>query len=263
MSISISTYQHNIEHFFNEKLSEIDFFLDALTNNYVLYKSTPIPRDIKHLYISNFLFSAILNALFSQWEIVKLTIQLENHINAKEINAGLVGDHKLESKLFHFNDYFKPTITDSFEWFKFLKNARNASSHDGTITLNGGSGDEFRFSSDICRYKFDKDSKTFILMSADCPSGCAVTAIITMCLILIPLFEKKLKTLNSPDLSMSEIIKENIKLSKFMPPEMMKLVLASIDDKLLNCLDNIETTINVEKFSSKYKKTLDSKFVSN
>ena len=259
MSISISTYQLNIECFFYEKLCEIDYFLEMLVNEYEVYRSTPAPRDIKHLDKSNFLFSAILNALFSQWEILKLLIQLENYANGRNVKSGINKEDELEKNSTLFNEFFNTEINDSFGWFIFFKNARNASTHDGTIILNGGSDCEFRFSNNIYRYKLDNKSKKFILAKADCPSGCAITAIITMCLVLTALFERKLKEINLADLSLNQQIKENIEVSKLMPFELKQIVLTLINDSLFE-VNNKKLGMNIEKFSIKYKEVIDSKF---
>lgn len=260
MSISIPNYQHSVNCFFYEKLEEVDFFLNELVNEYVLYKSTSIPRDIKHLNKSRFLFSALLNALFSQWEIVKLSIQLENYSNAKNVDSGLQSEYDLETKIEIFNTFFNSENKTNFEWFNFFKNSRNASTHDGTIALNGGSGDEFRFSSDIFRYKFNKKTKAFVLVNSNSPSSCAITAVISMCVILIPLFEKKLSKINLTNNNLIAYLKENIEVSKLMPPEIKVMAVLAINKKLVGNLDSVKAQTIITQFILKYEKIIHLKF---
>ena len=133
--------------------------------------------------------------MISTWEISKLTIQIENSILNNEHRDGLTSEPVLAADCPKFMEYFKNSTASDHELFKFLKSARNACAHDGTMSLNGGMGDTFNFMSDLQRYEYNdkKSKKCFEFVSLTPPQQDAISCMLLMAIRLIPLFEVKLK----------------------------------------------------------------------
>jgi hypothetical protein len=228
--MTLDHYFENVYFQFYSKIEEVEFYLQKSIDNHREYAESPLPRNIAHFNIAQFYFSAFINALISTWEISKLTIKLENSILKNEDRNGLVGEKELASDCSKFMGYFKGSKKSDHELFKFLKSSRNACAHDGTMSLNGGTGDTFSFMGDLHRYEYNEKKKCFESATSVSPQQDAISSMLLMATRLIPLFEEKLK---KPEIN-SYPLKELA--SQF--PELGK----SIKEK--------STTLFVSKFSS-------------
>ncbi|MGL4316460.1 MAG: hypothetical protein ACRCTL_07575 [Pseudomonas sp.] len=193
--MNLENYFENVFFQFYNKVDEVGFYLEKSIENHKAYAATPIPRDIEQFNTAQFYFSAFINALISTWEISKLTIQIENALQNKEHRTGLASEIALAEDHSKFMGYFKSSKESDHELFKFLKSARNACAHDGTMSLNGGVGDKFNFLGSLQRYEYNsqKEKKCFEHVSLAPPQQDAISCMLLMAIRLIPLFEEKLK----------------------------------------------------------------------
>lgn len=193
--MNFENYFENVFFQFYNKVDEVDFYLEKSIENHKTYAETPTPRNIEQFNTAQFYFSAFINALISTWEISKLTIQIENSLLNNEHRSGLASEIELADDCSKFMEYFKASKESDHELFKFLKTARNACAHDGTMSLNGGVGDTFNFLGNLQRYEYNnkKEKKCFEHVSLAPPQQDAISCMLLMAIRLIPLFEGKLK----------------------------------------------------------------------
>jgi len=195
IELNITTYFENVFHQFYAKADEVDFFIMKAYTNYDEYKNTPIPKSGKHLLAMQCYFSAFLTALETCWEISKVSIDLSLIVSNDEKDSiysqnKKPSEGKLENDKEYFKQYFETDDTHYY-WFSFLKEARNASAHDGSLSLNGGNTEKFLFLTDIYRFR-NLNGKKYEFVTAKSPSEDALTAMLMMAIYLIPLFESKL-----------------------------------------------------------------------
>ena len=187
--MDIKTYFTDVYYQFYNKVDEVDYFISLAIDNSEAYQQAPLPKDHKFFKIAQYTFSAFLSALESCWEIVKVThdlyCSLHNSASSSITEKYLEDGNK-------FNQFFDITDSTAFTWYFFLKNARNASCHDGSLILKGSNSNNFCFSTDIHRYKKDVKSKEYLFLKYPSPTEDVITSILQMAVCLIPLFEKKL-----------------------------------------------------------------------
>lgn len=150
--MDLKNYAEMVYFQFYRKVEELDFFLKEAVSNALSYKNAPVPKDNFYFDKMQFTFSAYINALVSTWEIAKLSKSLANVLEGHPERKGLVAEIHLENKLELFTEYFDCEPT-TYYWFRFMKEARNANGHDGSLALNGGNVQEFLFQTDLHRYK--------------------------------------------------------------------------------------------------------------
>ena len=234
------TYYHSVYNQFYNKINEVDYFLNLAVDNYKIYKASPKPRDIKQFHKIQYIFSAFLSASESCWEIVKVTQDLtEMKDSSKKYK---VSETQLENEQF-FNKYFNTNDINLYNLYQFLKKARNACCHDGTISFNGGEDDKLNFMTDIIRYEKKNGSYNFVSYSS--PDEDVITIMINIALYLIPLFETKL--ISPPDLTENELLQQATAMITSIKDTSFKHILESFGQKQI-----IETTKNALKdFGSK------------
>jgi hypothetical protein len=190
--MNIKVYFQNIYFQFYSKADEANYFLHSSCDIYDEYISLPIPRDVKYLSKLQFNFSAFLSSLESCWEIVKVSIDLKNQFLDLKIPRISEKDFLEFDK---FSLFFNNTDTEIHNLFIFMKDARNASIHDGSINLNGGSTEKFYFMTGLCRFIKGKNGE-FTFSYTKPPTDDAISVMIKMALKLLPLFESKLEKPN-------------------------------------------------------------------
>jgi hypothetical protein len=190
-------YFENVYFQFYNKIDEVDCFLKLSIDNHTQYSNSKIPRDFSHFNTAQFYFSAFINSLISTWEIAKLTISIENTVDKLDSQNNIIKE-KLLSNKDDFLKYFDGANNEDFELFNFLKVARNACSHDGTISLNGARDDKFNFIGDFERYDFNNSDKKFTYTCFEPPQHDAIKTMLLMATRLLPLFETKLKKPKRP-----------------------------------------------------------------
>ncbi len=181
---------------FYDKAKEVEYFLQRSLDNHSEYVRAPIPRDFRYFQVAQFYFSAFMNSLISTWEISRLTISTDNVLTGRDANEGIVSERKLAEKKDEFLMYFSGATEQDYHLFRFLKHARNACAHDGTITLNGGTGDAFRFMGNLERFELVKaksNKKEFVHFCIAPPQEDAIRTMLLMSTRLVPLFESKLR----------------------------------------------------------------------
>lgn len=184
-------YHANVFHQFFRKVEEVDYFIVELVRNRDDHRqATPEARNPLFDKMQ-FLFSAYLGAMVSCWEIAKLTIYLDNTMKGVSFKSGVMSEIKLGSSCEVFNDYFSVVENEAFEWFKFLKLARNASAHDGTCASYGGSDVDFFYPGSIKRYELLRE--TFVAREESPPCMGTTESVLKMGIQLIPLFASKVK----------------------------------------------------------------------
>lgn len=184
-------YHADVFHQFFRKVEEVDFFIMEFIGNRDEHRqATPEARNPMFGKMQ-FLFSAYLGAMVSCWEIAKLTIQLDNTIKGMPLRLGTVSEATLESSCDDFNNYFSVTGSVAFEWFKFLKLARNASAHDGTCASYGGSNEDFFYPGSIKRFALHREN--FVAREELPPCRSTTESILKMGIHLMPLFASKVK----------------------------------------------------------------------
>lgn len=176
---------------FYRKVEEVDYFIREAVSNAIMYVSAPSPKDNALCNKMQFTFSAYVNALVSCWEISKLSIQLNNQLAGQPLREGLVGESKLESTRVHFATFFGSDDNETYECFRFIKTARNANSHDGSLALNSGNEFLFSFGTDLHRYSLSR-ADVFVQDTFGSPSGDAISCMVNAAMRLAPLFEGKL-----------------------------------------------------------------------
>lgn len=189
--MNIIDYAESVYFQFYRKIDEMDFFISEAVDNWSKYASAPLPKDNTYFNKMQFVFSAFLSALVSSWEISKLSIQLRNSISGVNIRDDLKSENNLESDLDLFLEYFDIEHDQAFELFKFMKSARNACAHDGSLSLNGGNDRHFLFQTDLHRFKLN-NNKVFIYEFHNSPKNNAMNVMLDLALHLVPLFESKL-----------------------------------------------------------------------
>jgi hypothetical protein len=249
-NMNIFYYAECVHFQFFRKVDELDFFLDAALTNALNFKRTPPPKSIQFASVMEYTFSSFLNAAISAWEIVKLSNQLTNSINGKSINDNIPTEKKLESDYQVFCNYFGIENQEIHKLFVFLKSARNASAHDGTISVNGGTYDEFLFMTDIHRYIIN--SNTFEEKTFETPNGNVIKCMYDIALLLIPLFHSKLQIINIPEGLDYEIAEFIYEINK--DPE-YKTFLASMKEQYIKSIINSrKSRPNTESIKDKVKK---------
>lgn len=233
--MTIEEYQNEIYYHFFNKVQEVDFFLNLCINNYIEYSEQNLPKNIKFLYNFQYLFSAFLNSLSSVWEISRLSCELANE--------KIISETQLEKSFNIFSEFFELKDEETYNLFIFMKHARNASAHDGTITLNSGMGDKFYFGNSLKRYKKYKDSFSFINIKS--PSEDAITILIKMAYFLVPIFKNKLMNKNYKVVKKYEVPELDI-------PESIKIMMKK---SFLEDYDNIEKKLEKTR-NLKYENTL-------
>lgn len=191
--MDLTHYAEMVYFQFYRKVAEIDFFIEEAIDNARKYRIAPAPKENFYFDKMQFTFSAFINANVSCWEICKLSISLRNQLESRPAREGLASEYKLENDSNHFLDYFSESSEQAYDWFKFSKSARNANSHDGSLSLNGGNFQQFLFQTDLHRYKFDMRSKKFIYEHSKSPGTDAISTMLDVAIQLIPLYESKLQ----------------------------------------------------------------------
>jgi hypothetical protein len=202
-------YAENVYHQFFAKTDEVDYFLREAVDNETKYAEAEIPKDVAYLNKMQFIFSAFVAALVSSWEIARLSIHLDNSINGRVKEYGLPSERALTRDFLEFKNFFDEADSENHYWFCFLKAVRNASAHDGSCAVNGGNVEIFKFQSDLHRFEWNRDKKTFDYLSMPSTKLGAVTSMLAMAYKLSPLFLRKLKC---PEIS-AEISKEIAKFN--------------------------------------------------
>jgi|GEM_PF-3687184 len=190
--MNLKNYAEMVYFQFYRKVEELDFFVNEAVDNALSYKDAPIPKDNFYFDKMQFNFSAYINSLVSTWEIAKLSKSLANELSGVPERDGLPFESELESNQQIFVEYFDCDPSVHY-WFRFMKDARNANAHDGSLALNGGNSEEFLFQTDLHRFKWDRKSKRFAYVASESPKGNAVIAILKAALALVPVFENKLE----------------------------------------------------------------------
>jgi hypothetical protein len=198
--MDLKSYAEMVYFQFYRKVEELDFFITEASENALKYKDAPIPKDNFYFDKMQFTFSAFINALISTWEIAKLSKSLANELKGLPSREGLFSERTLESNSQAFSEYFDCDL-DLYYWFSFMKDARNASAHDGSLALNGGNVEELLFQTDLHRFKWDRGKKCFEYVASESPKGNAVRVIVNAAFALVPIFENKLER---PSLSLDE-----------------------------------------------------------
>lgn len=190
-ALDLVIYHADVFHQFFRKAEEVDYFImEFVANRDAHRQATPEARSPMFDKMQ-FLFSAYLGAMVSCWEIAKLTIQLDNKIKGLPLRSGTVSEATLESSCDDFNNYFSVTGSAAFDWFKFLKLARNASAHDGTCASYGGSDEDFFYPGSIKRFALFKEN--FVAREEVPPCRSTTESILGMGIHLVPLFASKVK----------------------------------------------------------------------
>lgn len=190
--MDLKNYAEMVYFQFYRKVDELDFFITEAADNAFSYKNAPVPKDNFYFDKMQFTFSACINALVSTWEVAKLSKSLANELGGLPEREGLVSERDLESNPQIFAEYFE-CDTAMHYWFRFMKDARNANAHDGSMALNGGNVEEFLFQTDLQRFKWDRKSKRFAYVASESPKGNAVCVILKAAIALVPAFENKLE----------------------------------------------------------------------
>ena len=198
--MDLKNYAEMVYFQFYRKVEELDFFIKESIGNALSYKTAPVPKDDFYFDKMQFTFSAFINALVSTWEIAKLSKSLANNLDGLPERKGLVSERDLEINPQLFAEYFDCEVAVSY-WFRFMKDARNANAHDGSLALNGGNVKEFLFQTDLHRYKWDRPSRSFVYEVSESPKGDAVCVMLKTAIALIPIFENKLER---PELSLDD-----------------------------------------------------------
>lgn len=198
--MDLKNYAEMVYFQFYRKVDELDYFIREAIDNALNYKDALIPKDNLYFDKMQFTFSAYINALVSTWEVAKLSKSLANDLSGRPEREGLLSERKLESSQQTFAEYFDcdPAV---HTWFRFMKDARNANAHDGSLALNGGNVSEFLFQTDLHRYKWDRDSRRFAYEVSESPKGNAVRVMLKAAIALVPIFENKLER---PELSIED-----------------------------------------------------------
>ena len=236
------SYFSSVYNQFYNKIYEVDYFLNLLVDNYKIYRTSISPRDIKQFHIIQYIFSAFLSATETCWEIAKVTQDLAEMKDSSQNHK--VSETKLENEEY-FKNYFATNDTNLYNLFQFLKKARNASCHDGTISFNGGENDKLYFYTDIIRY--EKRNGSYIFVSYPSPKEDVITIMFNMALKLIPLFEAKL--IAPPKLTDNELLQQATSMITSIQATSFKNILNSIGQnqiiqatkkalKDINLLDN-------------------------
>lgn len=215
-------YAESVYFQFYRKIDEVNFFISEAVDNWRNYTSAPLPKDNAYFNKMQFVFSAFLSALVSSWEISKLSIQLRNAISGVNIRDDLKSESNLESDVDLFLKYFDVKDEKIFELFKFMKSARNASAHDGSLSLNGGNDRHFLFQTDLHRFKLS-NNKVFIYEHHNSPKNDAMNVMLDLALHLVPVFESKL---SRPVISREmqfDIAEFTLKSIKSLPPEFLPI----------------------------------------
>lgn len=190
--MDLKNYAEMVYFQFYRKVEELDFFITEAADNALNYKDAPIPKDNFYFDKMQFTFSACINALVSTWEIAKLSKSLANELGGLPEREGLVSEMDIESNPQIFAEYFDCDPAVHY-WFRFMKDARNANAHDGSLALNGGNVEEFLFQTDLHRFKWDRRSKRFAYVASESPKGNAVCVMLKAAIALVPVFESKLE----------------------------------------------------------------------
>ncbi len=198
--MDLKNYAEMVYFQFYRKVDELDFFIREAVDNALSYKDAPIPKDNLYFDKMQFTFSAYINALVSTWEIAKLSISLANNLSGRPERDGFLSERELESSRQTFAEYFDcdPAV---HKWFRFMKDARNANAHDGSLALNGGNVNAFLFQTDLHRYKWDRGASRFVYEVSESPKGNAVCVMLKTAIALVPIFENKLER---PELSIED-----------------------------------------------------------
>jgi len=198
--MDLKNYAEMVYFQFYRKVDELDFFISEAMDNALRYKDSPVPKDNIYFNKMQFSFSAYINALVSTWEVAKLSQSLANDLDALPEREGLISERDLETNPQVFAEYFDCNPAVNY-WFRFMKDARNANAHDGSLALNGGNAEEFLFQTDLYRYKWNRRSKRFEYEASQSPKGNAVGVMLRAAIALVPAFESKLKR---PELSLDD-----------------------------------------------------------
>lgn len=190
--MELKSYAEMVYFQFYRKVDELDFFIREAVDNALKYKVAPLPKDNIYFDKMQFTFSAYINALVSIWEVAKLSKSLANDLNGNPERDGLVSENRLETDRQFFSDYFECDV-EVYGWFCFMKDARNANAHDGSLALNGGDCEHFLFQTDLHRYKKSRQTKRFEYEVSTSPKGNAVFAMLEAAVALVPIFEEKLE----------------------------------------------------------------------
>lgn len=198
--MDLKNYSEMVYFQFYRKVDELDYFITEAVDNALRYKDAPIPKDNLYFDKMQFTFSAYINALVSTWEVAKLSKSLANDLSSRPEREGLLSERELENSQQTFVEYFDcdPAV---HAWFRFMKDARNANAHDGSLALNGGNVYEFLFQTDLHRYKWDRGSRRFEYEVSKSPKGNAVCVMLKAAIALVPIFENKLER---PELSIED-----------------------------------------------------------
>lgn len=190
--MNLKNYAEMVYFQFYRKVDELNFFIEEAFSNGIKYRDAPIPKENTYFDKMQFNFSAYINALVSVWEIAKLSRCLTNQLEGRPARMGLVSEAKLEDDAKIFSEYFgcSPAVHN---WFRFMKDARNANAHDGSLALNGGDVKEFLFLTDLHRYKWSTKSSRFEYEISESPKGNAVCLMLNAAIALVPVFENKLE----------------------------------------------------------------------
>jgi hypothetical protein len=235
----VEYYLYNIINHFYLKIEELDFFIEKIYNLDLDYRSQRLTKDIKYLHELRYYFSAFLNSLYSLWEITQLSIHLDNYLQGLEIKK------IFKNKDLNAFEYFFGAGKVDFDYFTAFENARNSATHDGTITLDSGIGDEFRFSrKKIVRFipnLRDKNlypKKTEEIFPVDYS---AIRYIFEMAISLVPLFYSKLVRKQFTNDEHKEFFKKSISDNDILPQEIRELSRNfPYDDNFYNALDDIK-----------------------
>lgn len=195
--MTLNEYFENVAFQFYSKVEEVDFFLQAAIDHHAAYASTPDQRTIRPMVEAQFYFSAFISALVSTWEIAKLTHKLAGELEGTAVK--LEWEWRLASQATPFLTFFEGANERDFALFRFLKQARNATIHDGTLALNGGTNDMFCLFGPIDRFESPgiKGSKSnFQRVTVLPPDVDAIEAMRQLAVRLLPLFEQQLKRPN-------------------------------------------------------------------
>lgn len=189
--MELVNYHANVFHQFSRKVQEVDYFIMEFIKNRDDHRyASPEARNPMFDKMQ-FVFSAYLGAMVSCWEIAKLTIYLDNTMKGLPFKSGTLPEATLDSSCERFNEYFCVSGSETFEWFKFLKLARNASAHDGTCASYGGSDEDFFYPGSIKRFAVFKEK--FVAREEVPPCSNTTESILKMSIQLVPLFASKVR----------------------------------------------------------------------